>query len=66
MSTVEPARSGVPAVPAPFAVQIAPSILAADFSGLGEQLAAVLDPGARVVHVDVMDGQFGAQPGYPA
>ena len=48
MSTVEAARSGLPAVPALFAVQIAPSILAADFSGLGEQLAAVLDASAEL------------------
>jgi ribulose-phosphate 3-epimerase len=38
--------------------QVAPSILAADFSRLGEQVAAVMDAGARVIHVDVMDGHF--------
>jgi len=37
---------------------VAPSILAADFSRLGEQVAAVLDAGASVIHVDVMDGHF--------
>jgi len=37
---------------------IAPSILSADFSRLGEQVETVLDAGARVVHVDVMDGHF--------
>jgi ribulose-phosphate 3-epimerase len=37
---------------------VAPSILAADFARLGEQVAAVLDAGARVIHVDVMDGHF--------
>jgi len=37
---------------------IAPSILSADFSLLGEQVETVLDAGARVVHVDVMDGHF--------
>src|SRR5215203_1292174 len=37
---------------------IAPSILAADFARLGEQVGAVLDAGARVIHVDVMDGHF--------
>jgi ribulose-phosphate 3-epimerase len=37
---------------------VAPSILAADFARLGEQVAAVLDAGARIVHVDVMDGHF--------
>jgi ribulose-phosphate 3-epimerase len=39
-------------------VRVAPSILAADFARLGEQVAAVMDAGARVIHVDVMDGQF--------
>ena len=37
---------------------VAPSILAADFSRLGEQVRAVLDAGATVIHVDVMDGHF--------
>ena len=37
---------------------IAPSILAADFSRLGEQVAEVMDAGAQVIHVDVMDGHF--------
>jgi ribulose-phosphate 3-epimerase len=38
--------------------RIAPSILSADFSRLGSQVAEVIDAGARVVHVDVMDGHF--------
>ena len=37
---------------------IAPSILASDFARLGEQVTTVLDAGARVIHVDVMDGHF--------
>jgi ribulose-phosphate 3-epimerase len=37
---------------------IAPSILAADFDRLGEQVQTVLDAGAPVIHVDVMDGHF--------
>jgi ribulose-phosphate 3-epimerase len=37
---------------------VAPSILSADFARLGEQVDAVLDAGATVVHVDVMDGHF--------
>jgi ribulose-phosphate 3-epimerase len=37
---------------------IAPSILAADFGRLSDQVQTVLDAGARVVHVDVMDGHF--------
>ena len=39
-------------------VRVAPSILAADFARLGEQVEAVMDAGARVIHVDVMDGHF--------
>jgi len=39
-------------------IHIAPSILAADFSCLGEQVAAVEDAGADRIHVDVMDGHF--------
>jgi ribulose-phosphate 3-epimerase len=38
--------------------RIAPSILAADFGRLREQVRDVLDAGAEVVHVDVMDGHF--------
>lgn len=37
---------------------VAPSILSADFARLGEDLRVVLDAGATVVHVDVMDGHF--------
>jgi ribulose-phosphate 3-epimerase len=37
---------------------VAPSILSADFSRLGDQIAEVMDAGARLIHVDVMDGQF--------
>jgi ribulose-phosphate 3-epimerase len=39
-------------------VRVAPSILSADFSRLRAQVAEVLDAGARVIHVDVMDGHF--------
>lgn len=38
--------------------QILPSILSADFAHLGDQVAEVMDAGARVIHVDVMDGHF--------
>jgi ribulose-phosphate 3-epimerase len=37
---------------------IAPSILSADFTRLAEEIAAVKEGGATVVHVDVMDGHF--------
>jgi ribulose-phosphate 3-epimerase len=39
-------------------VRVAPSILAADFARLGAQVEEVMDAGARVIHVDVMDGHF--------
>jgi ribulose-phosphate 3-epimerase len=38
--------------------QVAPSILSADFGQLRDQVGAVMDAGARVIHVDVMDGHF--------
>jgi ribulose-phosphate 3-epimerase len=38
--------------------RVAPSILSADFARLGSQVAEVLAAGARVIHVDVMDGHF--------
>jgi ribulose-phosphate 3-epimerase len=39
-------------------VEIAPSILSADFARLGEEIAAVERGGASVIHVDIMDGHF--------
>jgi ribulose-phosphate 3-epimerase len=38
--------------------RVAPSILSADFARLGAQVDAVMAAGARVIHVDVMDGHF--------
>jgi ribulose-phosphate 3-epimerase len=38
--------------------RVAPSILSSDFAHLGQQVADVMDAGARVIHCDVMDGQF--------
>jgi ribulose-phosphate 3-epimerase len=39
-------------------VQIAPSILSADFSRLGPEIEAIEKAGADLIHVDVMDGHF--------
>ncbi|KOS62613.1 ribulose-phosphate 3-epimerase [Lysinibacillus agricola] len=39
-------------------IQIAPSILAADFAKLGEEVKAVEKAGAQLIHIDVMDGHF--------
>jgi ribulose-phosphate 3-epimerase len=38
--------------------RVAPSILSSDFSRLGEQVSEVMAAGARIIHVDVMDGHF--------
>jgi ribulose-phosphate 3-epimerase len=42
----------------PSTVEVAPSILSADFGRMREQVGEVLDAGARVIHLDVMDGHF--------
>jgi len=39
-------------------IELAPSILAADFARLGEQVRAAAEGGAGVIHVDIMDGHF--------
>ena len=39
-------------------IQIAPSILSADFSKLGEQIIELEKSGADMIHIDVMDGNF--------
>lgn len=39
-------------------IKIAPSILSADFSKLGEEVRAIDNAGADYIHVDVMDGHF--------
>jgi ribulose-phosphate 3-epimerase len=39
-------------------IKIAPSILASDFSKLGEEIGFVIEGGADMIHVDVMDGHF--------
>ena len=40
------------------AIKIAPSILSADFSRLGEQVAEAEQGGADAIHIDIMDGNF--------
>ena len=45
-------------VSVPTVVEIAPSILAADFASLGDAIGAVARGGASMLHVDVMDGHF--------
>jgi ribulose-phosphate 3-epimerase len=39
-------------------IELAPSILSADFARLGEQVRSACDGGASVIHVDIMDGHF--------
>lgn len=39
-------------------IRIAPSILSADFMRLGEEIKAVENAGAHIIHIDVMDGHF--------
>jgi len=39
-------------------IELAPSILSADFARLGEQASAAVEAGAQLLHVDVMDGHF--------
>ena len=39
-------------------IELAPSILSADFARLGEEVRAALSGGATLLHVDVMDGHF--------
>jgi ribulose-phosphate 3-epimerase len=39
-------------------IELAPSILSADFARLGEEAQAAVEGGATVLHVDIMDGHF--------
>ena len=51
-ATVAPMRSW------PQDVRVAPSVLSSDFGRVREQVTAVMEAGARVIHIDVMDGHF--------
>ena len=39
-------------------IEISPSILSADFSSLGDEVAQVEAAGVKMLHIDVMDGHF--------
>ena len=39
-------------------IELAPSILSADFARLGDDARAAIEAGAQMLHVDVMDGHF--------
>jgi ribulose-phosphate 3-epimerase len=39
-------------------LHLLPSLLSADFARLGEEIALVMDAGARIIHCDIMDGHF--------
>src|SRR5216684_896251 len=54
LSSLRKERSGPP----PMTVELAPSILSANFARLGEDAKAALDGGGTVLHCDVMDGHF--------
>ena len=45
-------------LPNPGTVEIAPSILSADFARLADEIAAVASAGVKMIHLDVMDGHF--------
>jgi len=46
------------ALPKPGTIEIAPSILSADFARLADEIAAVASAGVKMIHLDVMDGHF--------
>jgi len=45
-------------LPKPGTIQIAPSILSADFASLGDEISQVESAGVNILHLDVMDGHF--------
>ena len=58
MTATETRAAAPPAAVVLSDLQVAPSILAADFRCLGDRVEEVLAAGARVIHCDVMDGHF--------
>ena len=48
----------MPSDAAPRPIHIAPSVLPADFSKMGDELRALAEAGVDRIHWDVMDGQF--------
>ena len=48
----------IPLLESPGLIELAPSILSADFARLAEQVRAASEGGGTVIHVDVMDGHF--------
>ena len=45
-------------LPKPGTIQIAPSILSADFAKLADEIGQVAQAGIEIVHLDIMDGHF--------
>jgi ribulose-phosphate 3-epimerase len=45
-------------LPSPGTIEIAPSILSADFARLADEIATVASAGVQMIHLDVMDGHF--------
>lgn len=45
-------------LPSPGTVEVAPSILSADFATLADEISQVTSAGVRIIHLDVMDGHF--------
>jgi len=45
-------------LPKPGTIEIAPSILSADFANLAQEIAVIVSAGVKIVHLDVMDGHF--------
>ncbi|MHC4759566.1 MAG: ribulose-phosphate 3-epimerase [Planctomycetota bacterium] len=47
-----------PRLPKPPSIEVAPSILSADFAKLAEEIAIIEKTGVKMVHIDIMDGHF--------